>query len=119
MYPFGTIVIVADFTDPQDRNPKNRRCIVVTPDMEAEGPGGTIDVVPIAGVRPGPRHPDHVPLPWRWPPHPVTKLIKASEAVCPWFAVVEAARVIEVKGKVPPAQMLQIAAVLRAIRDGL
>lgn len=101
VYPYGSIVIVAQLADPRGVNPKDRRCIVVTPEAEAVGPGGSIRVVAISSVVPDPLPADLVPLPWQLPFHPVTKLIKPSVAVCGWIARVEVARIIQSRGKVP------------------
>lgn len=117
MYPYGTIVIVSQLLDPQGRNPKDRRCIVLTPDAETPGPEGTIDVVAISSVVPDPLPPEFVHLPWQLPFHPVTRLIKPSVAVCSWCVAVEASRVIEARGKVPNKVMARIARVILSMEN--
>ena len=114
MYRYGSIVFVNDLLDRNGVNPKNRRCVVIASDATA---GGTVDVVPIYGLRPGPIPADYVPLPWRFPPHPITGLIKPSGADCGDFLSVAISRTRDARAKVPPAKMLEIAAKLRDIQQ--
>jgi hypothetical protein len=109
LYLYGSIVIVSQLLDPQGRNPKNRPCIVLTPNAEMPGPDGSIDVVAISSIVPDPLLPEFVRLPWQLPFHPVTRLNKPSVAVCSWCPEVEVSRIIEVRGKVPNKEMAQIA----------
>lgn len=115
MYPYGSIVVVGQLRDPQGVNPKDRRCIVITPDADRIGSDGTIRVVAISSLVPDPLPADLVPLPWQLPYHPVTGLFKPSVAVCGWIVPIEPSRVVAQRGKVPGKVMLKIARVLLAM----
>jgi len=115
LYPYGSIVIVAQLADPQGVNPKDRRCIVVTPEAATVGPEGSIRVVAISSVIPAPLPADLVPLPWQLPFHPITKLIKPSVAVCGWIAKVDISQVIDLRGKIPTKVTAKIARVLLSL----
>jgi mRNA-degrading endonuclease toxin of MazEF toxin-antitoxin module len=113
----GDIVIVIDLLDPQGRNPKNRPCVLVsTPDRIVAG--GPFEVVAITTLVPDPLPFDHVALPWQ--PQGQTRsktgLDKPNAAVCSWLVEIEAARAVRKIGSIPARRMLQIDAVLRALR---
>ena len=118
LYAHGSIVIVSRLLDPQGRNPKDRRCVVVSPDATTAGPDDSIDVVAISSLVPSPVTPECVDLPWQLPFHPVTKLHQAQRGHlqlgrrdrklagdCP-------------RGKVPTKVMLKIDRALLTIREG-
>jgi len=120
LYPYGSIVIVSDLSDPQGRNPKDRRCVVITPDSEPRHTTGTIDVVAISWTYPIPLPADHIPIPYRHPFHPVTGCVSPCVAVCPWNVEVEISRISLLTGRiktprVPARQMILIAQALRSL----
>ena len=111
----GDIVIVVDLLDPQGRNPKDRPCVLISA-PERIATGGPLDVVAITTRLPDPLPFDHVSLRWDRRRHPQTGLTEPNAAVCSWLVEVEASRVIRTVGHVRGKELLQIAAVLQALR---
>jgi mRNA-degrading endonuclease toxin of MazEF toxin-antitoxin module len=116
-YQYGEIVIIEELLDPNDRNPKDRACVIVTPSDEIKE-DGTLDVVAITSLVPDVIPFDQVPLPCHAQRHPRTGLNKKNVAVCSWQAEVEVSRVIRTIGHVPDKQMGLIAAALRILDGG-
>jgi len=105
---FGDIVIVEGMLDPQGRNPKDRRPVVLTKNAELEQ-GEPIVVAGITGTLLPPLGPEFVELPWQNPRHPKTGLTKRCAVVCSWIAVVDPAAVIRVSGRVPGRHLITVA----------
>ena len=94
--------------DPQGRNPKNRRGVVVTKNEDLER-GEPIVVAGITGTLQPPLGLEFVELPWKNPHHPVTGLTKRCAVMCSWIAVVDPAAIIRVSGRVPGKQLIMVA----------
>lgn len=79
----GRIVRV-EILDPQNRNPKRRPAVIVTPTEEIL-PDGEVILVAITGsVNAAPAE-AQVALPWHAQGHTGTRLTKPSVAVCNWL----------------------------------
>ena len=112
---YGEIVLVSALLDPQGRNPKDRPCVIVTPNVDLEA-GMPLQVVAITTFIPDPMPDDHVPLPWQAPRHPKTGLNRRNAAVCSWLARVAEDRVIRSVGFIPGKQLMEIAEILERRR---
>ncbi len=113
---YGQIVIVSQMTDPNGVNPKDRPSVVVTPTSEID-PDGSIIVVAISTLLPGPAPDDCVELPWDRRRHPRTGLRARCAAVIPWIQEVPTERIIGAIGIVPSKQLEAIATKLADLRD--
>ena len=105
---FGDIVIVKDLLDPQGRNPKDRRAVVLTKDGDLER-GEPIVVAGITSRLQPPLGPEFVELPWQNPRHPKTGCTKRCAVMCSWLAVVNPAAIITVSGRVPGRHLITVA----------
>jgi mRNA-degrading endonuclease toxin of MazEF toxin-antitoxin module len=114
---YGQIVIVSEMLDPNRANPKDRPCVVVTPTDEIE-PDGSIIVVAISTLLPGPAPDDSVELPWDPRKHPRTGLRSRCAAVTSWIEEVPGERIVRSIGAVPGKHLEAIAAKLAELRDG-
>lgn len=108
---YGEIILISALLDPQERNPKDRPCVIVTPNADLDT-GLPLQVVAITTFIPDPMPDDHVLLPWQPPHHPKTGLNKRNAAVCSWLARVAEDRVIRSVGFVPGKQLMEIAEIL-------
>jgi mRNA-degrading endonuclease toxin of MazEF toxin-antitoxin module len=113
---YGQIVIVSEMTDPNGVNPKDRPSVVVTLTDEID-PDGSIVVVAISTLLPGPVPDDHVELPWEPRGHPRTGLRTRCAAVIPWIQEIAPERILRPLGIVPGKQLKAIAAKLAELRD--
>jgi hypothetical protein len=113
---YGQIVIVSEMTDPNGVNPKDRPPVVVTPTDEID-PNGSIIVVAISTLLPGPAPDDCVELPWDRRRHPRTGLRTRCAAIVPWIQEVPIGRIIGSIGIVPVAQLKAIAVKLAEMKD--
>jgi mRNA-degrading endonuclease toxin of MazEF toxin-antitoxin module len=112
---YGEIVLVSALLDPQGRHPKDRPCVIVTPNDEL-GEGLPLQVVAITTYLPTPLPADHVLLPYMDPRHPKTGLNKKNAAVCSWLARIAEDRVIRSVGFTPGKQLVAIAELLERRR---
>jgi mRNA-degrading endonuclease toxin of MazEF toxin-antitoxin module len=93
--------------DPQNRNPKCRPAIIITPTEEIR-PDGDVVLVAITGsVNAAPAE-MQVALPWHAQGQAGTRLTKPSVAVCSWIFTSPVSRIQSFSGMVPDRQMLQI-----------
>jgi len=104
----GRIVYV-EVLDPQDRNPKRRPAVIVTPDAEIRADGEVWVVAISTQLEESPRN-VQVQLPWQTNKHPVTKLTERCAAVCTWMEKVSVASIQDkdLAGTVPGRQLLDI-----------
>ncbi len=109
----GRIVRV-EVLDPQNRNPKIRPAVIVTPTDEIR-PDGDIVLVAITGsVNAAPAE-MQVALPWHAQGQVGTRLTKPSVAVCSWVFTSPVSKIQKYGGIVPDRQMLQILDKLNAL----
>lgn len=102
----GSIVWV-ELLDPQDRNPKCRPAVVVSPTEEL----GTASAAWVAGITTRVQAADQetsVELPWHRDGHARTGLKQRSVAVCTWLCKIQLEKVLEVVGVVPDRQLREI-----------
>lgn len=60
-------IVFAEILDPNGQNPKTRRFVVLTPDIELSA-GSPIVVAGVTGTLPNPLTADYVKLPYKNPP---------------------------------------------------
>jgi hypothetical protein len=99
-------IIFAEILDPNGQNPKTRRVVVLTPDIELAN-GFPIVVAGVTGTLPSPLTADYVMLPYKNPPgrHPKTGLTKEAAVLCTWIVSITTNDVSGRSGFVPPALM--------------
>ena len=99
-------IIFAEVLDPNGRNPKTRRVVVLTPDIELAA-GSPVVVAGVTGTLPNPLTADYVKLPYKNPPgrHPKTGLTKEAAVLCTWILAIAPNDVRGRSGFVPPAYM--------------
>lgn len=102
----GRIVRV-EVLDPQNRNPKCRPAVIVTPTEEIQ-PDGNIVLVAITGNLNAAPAEMQVALPWHAQGQAGTRLTKPSVAVCNWSFTSPVSKIQSYGGVVPDRQMLQI-----------
>jgi mRNA-degrading endonuclease toxin of MazEF toxin-antitoxin module len=104
-------ILLAEVLDPQGRNPKVRRIVVLTPDA-ALAAGHPIVGAAVTSTLPNPLTADYVPLPWKNPPggHPKTGLTKRAAVACHWLMVIDPTDVRGRSGFVPPREMAMVEA---------
>jgi mRNA-degrading endonuclease toxin of MazEF toxin-antitoxin module len=113
-------IVFAHVLDPNGRNPKIRRVVVLTPD-DALAAGFPIVVAGVTGTLPDPLTADYVKLPYKNPPgrHPKTGLTKDAAVLCSWIVPIAPDDIHGRSGFVPPALMAIVhsktAAMARAI----
>jgi hypothetical protein len=85
-------IIFAEVLDPDGRNQKTRRVVVLTPDIEL-AVGFPVVVAGVTGTLPNPLTSDYVKLPYKNPPgrHPKTGLTKEAAVLCTWVLLTPAA----------------------------
>lgn len=109
----GRIVRV-EVLDPQNRNPKIRPAVIVTPTEEIP-PEGDIVLVAITGsVNAAPAE-MQVALPWHAQGQVGTRLTKPSVAACSWVFTSPVSKIQSYEGMVPDRQLLQILDKLNAL----
>lgn len=102
----GRIVRV-EVLDPQNRNPKYRPAVILSPTEEIR-PDGEVVLVAITGsVNAAPAE-IQVALPWHAQGQTATRLTKPSVAVCTWVFTSPVTKIQSSGGIVPDRQMLQI-----------
>lgn len=104
---YGDIVF-AEMLDPQGRNPKVRRVVVLTTDRQLDR-GVPVVVAAITSTLPSSPGPEFVVLPWHNNRHPKTGLRKRSAVVCSWIAVIDRTSIQDVSGIVPPDHLALVA----------
>ena len=99
-------IIFAEVLDPNGQNPKTRRVVVLTPDIELVA-GFPIVVAGVTGTLPDPLTGDYVRLPYKNPPgrHPKTGLTKKAAILCTWVVSITRNDIRGRSGFVPPAHM--------------
>jgi hypothetical protein len=99
-------IIFAEVLDPNGQNPKTRRVVVLTPDIELAA-GFPIVVAGVTGTLPNPLTADYVKLPYKNLPgrHPKTGLTKEAAVLCTWVLSIALDDVRGRSGFVPPAYM--------------
>jgi mRNA-degrading endonuclease toxin of MazEF toxin-antitoxin module len=102
----GRIVRV-EVLDPQNRNPKSRPAVIVTPTDEIRPDGDVILVAITGSVNAAPAE-AQVALPWHAQGQAGTRLTKPSVAVCSWVFTSPVSKIQIYGGMVPDRQMLQI-----------
>ena len=113
-------ILFAEVLDPNGRNLKVRRVVVLTPDNELAA-GYPIVVAAVTGTLPDPLTSDYVRLPYKNPPgrHPKTGMTKAAAVLCTWIIPIRTGDIHGRSGFVPPAYMAIVnaktAATARAI----
>ena len=82
-------ILFANVTDPNGKNPKTRRVVVLTPDLalKARYP---IVVAGVTGTLPDPLTADYVLLPFKNSPgrHPKTGMTKKAAVLCTWIIII-------------------------------
>jgi mRNA-degrading endonuclease toxin of MazEF toxin-antitoxin module len=109
----GRIVRV-EVLDPQNRNPKCRPAVIITP-TEKIRPDGEVVLVAITGSTNAAPAEMQVALPWHAQGQAGTRLIRPSIAVCSWVFTSPVSRIQSYGGMVPDRQMLQILDKLNAL----
>jgi hypothetical protein len=99
-------IIFAEVLDPNGQNPKTRRVVILTPDIELSA-GFPIVVAGVTGTLPSPLTADYVKLPYKNPPgrHPKTGLTKEAGVLCTWIVSITRQDVRGHSGFVPPSYM--------------
>ncbi len=99
-------IIFAEVLDPNGQNPKTRRVVVLTPDVQLAA-GSPIVVAGVTGTLPNPLAADYVKLPYKNPPgrHPKTGLTKEAAVLCTWVVSIASSDIRGRSGFVPPAHM--------------
>jgi hypothetical protein len=99
-------ILFAEILDPNGQNPKIRRVVVLTPDLELAD-GYPIVVAGVTGTLPSPLTSDYVRLPYKNPPgrHPKTGMTKAAAVLCTWIVPINPSDIHGQSGFVPPAYM--------------
>ncbi len=99
-------IIFAEILDPNGRNPKTRRAVVLTPDSELAA-GFPIVVAAVTATLPNPLTADYVKLPYKSSPdrHPKTGLTKEAAVLCTWVFSLSRNDICGRSGFVPPAYM--------------
>ncbi len=99
-------ILFAEVPDPNGQNPKVRRVVVITPDIELAA-GCPIVVAAVTGTLPDPLTAEYVRLPYKSPPgrHPKTGLTKKAAVLCTWLISITQDDVKGRSGFVPPAYM--------------
>jgi hypothetical protein len=99
-------ILFAEVLDPNGRNPKVRRVVVLTPDV-ALAAGFPVVVAGVTGTLPSPLTADHVLLPYKNPPgrHPKTGMTKRAAVLCTWVVPIGQSEIRGRSGFVPPALM--------------
>ena len=110
---FGDIVPVR-MVDPNGVNEKFRRAVVLTSNEDLQGDGPII-IAAISGTLPDELTADHILLPWHNTGHPRTGLTKRAAVICSWVARVDRGAVERISGRVPGAQLKEIAARTREV----
>ena len=100
-------IVFAEVLDPNGQNPKTRRVVVLTPDIELAAAGFPIVVAGVTGTFPNPLTADYVILPYKNPPgrHPKTGLTKEAAVLCTWVVPITPSDIKGRSGFVPPAHM--------------
>jgi hypothetical protein len=99
-------ILFAEVLDPNGQNPKVRRVVVLTPDLELAA-GYPIVVAAVTGTLPNPLTADYVRLPYKNPPgrHPKTGMTKEAAVLCTWIVSIRQDDIRGCSGFVPPAYM--------------
>jgi mRNA-degrading endonuclease toxin of MazEF toxin-antitoxin module len=100
--------------DPQNRNPKCRPAVIVTPTEEIR-PDGDVVLVAITGSIHAAPDEMQVALPWQAQGQTRTRLNKPSVAVCNWVFASPVSSIQSYGGIVPDRQLLQILEKLNAL----
>jgi mRNA-degrading endonuclease toxin of MazEF toxin-antitoxin module len=93
--------------DPQNRNPKCRPAVIVTPTEEIRPDGDVVHVAITGSVNAVPAE-MQVVLPWQAQGRTKTRLTKPSVAVCNWIFTSPVSNIQNYGGIVPDRQLLQI-----------
>lgn len=113
-------ILFAEIFDPNGRNPKVRRVVVLTPDL-ALAAGFPVVVAGVTGTLPDPLTADYVRLPYKNPPgrHPKTGMTKEAAVLCTWVVPISRDDIRGRSGFVPPSSMTLVdsktAAAARAV----
>jgi mRNA-degrading endonuclease toxin of MazEF toxin-antitoxin module len=102
----GRIVRV-EVLDPQNRNPKCRPAVILTPTEEIRLDGDVVLVAITGSVNAAPAE-MQVALPWQAQGQTATRLTKPSVAVCTWVFTSPVTKIQSSGGIVPDRQMLLI-----------
>lgn len=102
----GRIVRV-EVLDPQNRNPKCRPAVILTPTEEIQ-PDGDVVLVAITGRVDAAPAEMQVALPWQAQGRTGIRLTKPSVAVCTWVFTSPISKIQSYGGIVPDRQLLQI-----------
>ncbi|SRR5579875_710363 len=109
----GRIVRV-EVLDPQNRNPKCRPAVIITPTEEIRTEGDVVLVAITGNVNAAPPE-MQVPLPWHAQGQAGTRLTKPSVAVCSWVFTSPVSKIQSYGGMIPDRQMLEILDKLNAL----
>jgi hypothetical protein len=104
---FADIIFARNVLDPSGQNPKDRRVVVLTPDVHL-ALGSPIIAAAVTGSIPQALPPDYVLLPYKNPPgtrHPKTGTTKKAAVVCTWLVVVDPGDIVGRSGFVPDPPM--------------
>jgi mRNA-degrading endonuclease toxin of MazEF toxin-antitoxin module len=104
---YADIIFVDGVLDPDGRNPKHRRVVVLTPDT-ALAAGFPVVAAPVTSRVPPAPTADHVLLPFKNPPgtrHPATGLTRRAAIVRTWLVTVDPQNITGRSGYVPSANM--------------
>lgn len=96
-----------ELLDPQDRNPKCRPAVIVTPDEDIQADGEVWVVAISTRLDEAPAE-AQVELPWDRRGTSRTGLKERCAAVCTWMRKVKVANIQKVGGIVPGQQLLDI-----------
>ena len=99
-------ILFAEVLDLNGRNPKVRRVVVLTPDLELAA-GYPIVVAGVTGTMPNPLTADYVRLPYKNPPgrHPKTGMTKEAAVLCTGIVPIRQDDIRGRSGFVPPVNM--------------
>ena len=100
-------IVAIEVLDPENRNPKVRPVVIVSPTDEI-GFDAPFWGVAITGTLPRLLPKEYVPIPYHRAGHPRTGLKKRCAAKCDWFVEIHNDQVVRSIGRVPVAVLSSI-----------
>lgn len=107
-------IIKARVEDPQNRNPKVRTLLIVTPSEEIDS-ADTFSCVAITGTLPKKLPDDCVLLRYHNRGHPQTGLTKRCAAMCSWLVELRSNQIISFVGRVSDRELSAVLGILEKL----
>jgi mRNA-degrading endonuclease toxin of MazEF toxin-antitoxin module len=102
----GDIVRV-NLLDPNGKNPKNRRAVVLTVSSQIDMEGDIVVAAISTKFDPNNIPPEYVQIPWERRGHPHTTLTEPSVVKCNWLCIVPA-NSVAASGHLPPKHLYNV-----------